>query len=315
MERVLVTGASGLVGRAVTARLSSAGYPLTLAGRAAGSASTAATTLRHVGVGALSATTDWREALDGCTTVVHLAAQVPGPGIADDSFRAVNDEATAALVQQAGSAGVRRFVLMSSIFSVTGNASNVVITDATDPAPTSAYGRSKLAAERHVAAFGGQGHVGVSLRPAMVYGAGAAGNWRLLQKLAASGLPLPLGAVRSRRSMIGVDTLADAVAAVLARPADAPSGAFALADSDTISLAEVLRLLREGMSRPARLVPVPPSLLSGLLRAVGKGGMVNSLLGDLVVDASRFRNTFGWEPKESIRDGIRRSGAGFAAMR
>jgi UDP-glucose 4-epimerase len=268
---------------------------------------------RHVGVGALSGTTDWGEALDGCTAVVHLAAQLPGRDATEDILRTVNDEATAALVQQASSSGVRQFVFMSSIGAITGNASSAVITDATDPSSTSAYGRSKLAAERHVTAFSGQGRVGVSLRPPMVYGADAGGNWRLLQKLAASGLPLPMGSVGNRRSMIGVDTLADAVAAVLAQRDDAPGGAFALADTDPISLTEALRLLREGMSRPARLIPVPPSLLSGLLRAAGKGGMVDSLLGDLVIDSSRFRNTFGWGPKESIRDGIRRSGAGFAA--
>lgn len=313
MERILVTGASGLVGRAVTAQLSAAGYALTLAGRTADSPFATANTHRYVGVGTLSGRTDWRKALEGCTVVVHLAAQVPGPKVAEISFRTVNDEATAALVQQAGSGDIRRFVFMSSIFAVTGNASSAVVTDTTAPAPTSAYGRSKLAAEHHVAAFSGQGRLGVSLRPAMVYGASAAGNWHLLQKLAASGLPLPLGSVHNRRSMIGIETLADAVATVIARRNNAPAGVFAISDSDPISLAEALHLLREGMSRPARLISVPPSLLSGLLRAVGKGGIVNSLLGDLVVDASRFRSTFGWEPKESIRDGIRRSGADFAA--
>jgi UDP-glucose 4-epimerase len=321
MDHVLITGASGFFGRAIVSRLAVAGHTLTLASRRpatipAATAPAATTPHRHVHVGDLSGSTDWRDALEGCTTVVHLAAQVPGSGVSEERFRIVNDEATAALTRQAAARGVRRFIFISSIFAITGNASDAIVSDSSEPAPTSAYGRSKLAAERHVDAFAERGdRIGISLRPVMGYGADAAGNWRLLQKLAATGLPLPFGAVTNRRSLIGIGNLADAISAVVAKRDDAPNGAFAIADIDPVSLSEMLRLLREGMKQPARLISVPPVMLSGLLHAAGRGTIAQSLLGDLVVDASRFRQTFSWSPPQDIRDGIRRSGADFAPAR
>ena len=316
MEHVLITGASGFFGRTVVSRLAAAGHTLTLASRRPATVPAATGPHRHVHVGDLSGSTDWRDALEGCTTVVHLAAQVPGAGVSEDRFRIVNDEATASLTRQAAASGVQRFIFMSSIFAITGNASDATVSDDTVPSPASAYGRSKLAAEAHVRSFAESGdRIGISLRPVMGYGADASGNWRLLQKLAASPLPLPFAAVSNRRSLIGVDNLADAVAAVIAKRDDAPTGAFAVADTDPVSLADMLRLLRKGMARPAHLVPVPPALLSGLLQAAGQAKIAKSLLGDLAVDSSRFRETFSWSPLQDIRDGIQRSGAEFSKAR
>ena len=309
MTRVLITGASGFVGRAVVARLASAGFELTLGARAR-----TASPHRQVAVGDISGTTDWAQALEGCAAVVHLAAQTPIPGATEEQFRTVNDEGTATLVRQAADAGVGQFLLMSSLYVATRKSTPEVVTDATPPPPPSdSYSRSKLAAEQHVAGFAAEGGAGISLRPAPVYGASGTGNWRMLQKLAASNLPLPLGSVRNRRSMISATNLADAVAAVVSKGAGAQSGAFVIADSEPLGLADVLRLLREGMGLRPRLLPMPPALMSGLLKIARKEAIAASLLGDLVVDSSGFRRTFGWSPPDSIRDGGRRSGAEYAA--
>jgi UDP-glucose 4-epimerase len=311
MKRILVTGSTGYVGREVVSRLTSAGFQLTL-GLRTRLTGEGKELHRQVIVGDISGNTNWREALSDCEIVIHLAAQTPGRGVGEEHFRRVNDEATATLVEQAASSGVRLFVFMSSILAVTGNASDEIVTDYSPPMPISAYGRSKLAAERYVADFVCSSRAGVSLRPVMVYGAGAAGNWRLLQKLAASAVPLPFGAVRNRRSLISLSNLADAVVTVALAGEQAASGTFAVADTEPISLSEMLSLLREGMGLPRRLVPVPPALLSAVLHFTSRS---KSLLGDLVADSGRFCEAFGWSPPETIRDGIRRSGADYAAVR
>ncbi|TWH28755.1 MULTISPECIES: NAD-dependent epimerase/dehydratase family protein [unclassified Aminobacter] len=314
MERILITGASGYIGKALVSKLLPTGVGLTLALRRSLPHGTASGgQVNHVVVGDISDATDWSEALRDCGTVVHLAGQTPGRGVDDERFYVVNDKATSRLTEQAVASGVRVFVMMSSIAAVVGHAADSIITDDTYPVPTSAYGRSKLAAESHVAKFSLAGGIGVSLRPPMVYGAAAGGNWRLLQKLAASNLPLPFGAIRNQRAMISIDNLVDAILAVISTINTAPSGAFAVADSKHIGLAEMLRLLREGMKLPARLVSCPPSFLSASLQLIGKGAVVDSLLGDLVVDSSRFCETFSWMPAEDIRNGMRRAGAEYIA--
>ena len=283
MTRLLLTGAGGFVGRHLMPRLVGAGHAVVTAGRARSGASAG-----HVVVGEIGPQTDWSRALDGCDAVVHLAAQVPGRGIPDDRYAAVNDRGTQRLVRQAKTAGVTRFILMSSIFAA-------VHGEVAGQVPDTPYGRSKRAAEAHVAAFAGPGRTGISLRPPLVYGAGAVGNWALLQRLAALPVPLPFGAVRNRRSVIAVDNLVDAILASIAAP-DAPSGTYAVADGGTVGLADILTWLRAGMGRSPGLFPVPPGMLGLALRALGQGQAAQSLLGDLVADTTPFKVAFGWKP-------------------
>ncbi|MBL0934431.1 MAG: NAD-dependent epimerase/dehydratase family protein [Rhizobiaceae bacterium] len=309
MQKVLLTGSTGFVGRKVSGRLAAAGYAVRKAVRRPGADGDLAV------VGSIGPGTDWSAALDGCAAVVHLAGRTPGGAVSADEFTTVNDQGAARLAEQARQAGVETLVLMSSIFAVTENASEAVVDDRSASRAALPYGRSKLAAEAHVAAFAGEGRAGIALRPPLVYGAAATGNWALLQKLAATGLPLPFGAARNRRTMISVDNLADAVVAALRGAAPAKSGAYAVADGESLSLAEILACLCEGMGKPARLVPVPATLMATPLKLAGRGAMAQSLLGNLEVDAARFRTAFDWSPAESAREAIRRSGREFAAIR
>lgn len=307
--KVLVTGSSGFVGRKVAQRLRSAGFSVSRAVRSMDSDGDA------VRVGSISGSTDWSEALDGCEAVVHLAARTPGADVTADEFTLVNDLGTARLAEQTRDAGIKKFILMSSIFAVTGNTSTTIVGDLTPTCPVLPYGRSKLAAEAHVAAFAEGGRSGISLRPPLIYGATAKGNWHLLQKLAATGLPLPLGLAANRRSMISIDNLADAVVAAIRGASSENSGAYAVCDNESVSLAQIIGWLREGMKKPARLVPLPSVLLTVPLILGGRRRIAQSLFGDLEIDGSRFRQAFNWSAPEFARDGILRSGREFCAER
>jgi UDP-glucose 4-epimerase len=311
VKRVLVTGASGVVGSTLVTRLCEAGFALNLAGRAARTPAQEAH-IRHFAVGQVGSQTDWRPALEDCEAVVHLAAQVPLPGVPDEVFIEVNDRGTARLVEQAAASDVKLFILVSSVFAVSGNSAEASVSERTRPAPTTPYGRSKLSAESHMGRFDGPARSGIVLRPPLIYGAGAQGNWRLLQRLAATRVPLPFGSIDNRRTLIAVENLADAIFRVVSLPqSDIKSGAYMVSDEEPVSLREILTWLRAGMGISPRLVPVPSALLTFLLGVIGKKNIAKSLLGNLEVDSSLFCASFGWSPKVHAREAIIRSGAGF----
>ncbi len=229
MRRILVTGASGFVGRLLVQRLGDAGFPLTLAGRTA--TAVQGDNSRSFAVGGVDRNTDWRPALEDCDAVIHLAAQVPGPGVTDEVFSEVNDRGTARLVEQAASSGARQFVLMSSLSAVSDNSSSAAINEQTLPEPSTSYGRSKLAGESHMVMFEGRDRIAITIRPPIVYGAGAQGNWLLLQRLAATRVPLPFGSINNCRTLIAAENLVDALVRVVSMP-EPKSGTFLVSDGE-----------------------------------------------------------------------------------
>jgi len=289
-------------------------HALVLAHRAGSSLSQAENHATLIDIGEVSQQTDWRKALEGCDTVIHLAGQVPERGVPADTFNNVNDRGTARLVEQVSEKGVRRFIFLSSIFAVANHAENMPVDDMSPPHPASAYGLSKLAAERHVASFARSGGIGVSLRPPLVYCGEAGGNWRLLQRLAASPLPLPFAAIDNRRSFIAIENLVDAIVRVVDAGERAISGAFVVADDRAISLRDILSWLREGMGRPRRLFRLPPAMLRLALNASFRAGQAQSLLGNLQIDASGFRQAYSWSPPVATRDAVLQSGSQFVAL-
>ena len=308
LSRVLVTGASGFVGRMLVERLVRDGVAVHAAGRAAPDFNHEA--VRSFAVGAVGSETDWGPSLGGCDIVVHLAAQVPVAGISAEAFDEVNDRGTARLVDQARAAKVRRFVHLSSVFAIVENAASDPVSEATPAAPTTRYGISKLAAELHVKQAGG-----TILRPPLVYGVGAQGNWRLLERLAASGIPLPFGAVRNRRSLIAVDNLVSAISHLVELPNSSSfGGTYMIADSEPVSLAQIIMALRAGMGMPPRLFAVPGVAMKAALTALGRQRIAKSLLDDFVVDAKLFGSTFGWVPSVAPADGIRAAGAAYRLL-
>lgn len=310
---ILVTGATGFVGAHLVPRLLAQRQRLTLLVRRADACPAdwrGDGRIAIVETGPIEAA-DLAPPFAGIETVVHLAGLAhvdDGTGIADAFMRA-NATATERLAAAAEKYGAKTFVHLSSLASITDNASSAIVDDDTESAPATAYGRSKRLAEGHVAALAQKGLFAVSLRPPLVVGAQARGNWRKLQRLAATGLPLPFGAVRNRRSLIGVGALGEAISRLcLDQWPSGLSGNYCIADAEPLSLAEMLILLRGGMGLPPRLVPFPPSLLSRMVALAGRGRMAAGLFGDLAVDSSRFRRVFRFEETEKLPASIRASG-------
>lgn len=310
MKRVLITGAGGFVGGLLVQRLRDAGYALNLAGRAAKAAPNG--NVRYFAVGEVGPQTDWRPALEDCDAVVHLAALVHRPDAAEQDYDAVNNLGTARLAELMAIGSPKILIFLSSLAAVSDNLAAKPVDENTVTEPVTPYGRSKLAAEKHVRMFSQAEGIGISLRPPIVYGPNAPANWRQLQRLAATGLPLPFGAVNNRRSLLSVENLVDALIHLLELPADRmQSGNYLIADNEVVSLTQIMTWLRSGMGIRRRLVSVPDKLLRHSLGMVGKGKMAHSLLDNLEVNSMRFRETFGWSPKINTRDGIIQSGAGF----
>lgn len=299
---VLVTGASGFVGRALVERLVAEGVPTLAAVRGA---TTLHGSTRQVTAPDLGPDADWRAALDGADCVVHLAARVHV--MRDDAvdplaeFRRVNVDGTLALARQAAAAGVRRFVLVSSV-KVNGEATapGRPFTADTAPAPTDAYGVSKWEAEQALLALSANtGMEVVIVRPVLVYGPGVMANFRTLMAWLARGWPLPLGAIHNRRSLLALDNLVDLLITCLDHPA-AAGQTFLASDGEDLSTTELLHRLGAALGKPARLLPVPAAWLAGVAGLLGRAAVAQRLCGSLQVDIGKTRELLGWAPPVTV---------------
>jgi nucleoside-diphosphate-sugar epimerase len=285
--RVLVTGASGFVGPPLVSALLGAGHQVRAAARQAPPFPAGVDIALH---GDLAGDIDWSPLVKDCDAVVHLAgiAHV-GLAIPDALYDRVNHRATRALVQAAEVAKVRRFIFVSSIRAQTGPAADHALTENDAPHPTEPYGVSKLAAEKAVAA---SQLPYVILRPVLVYGPQARGNFATLMRVAALPVPLPFGDFRNRRSLVSRTALIDAI--LFALQADVTRDTFIVADRAPIAFRDMIAALRRGLGRGPGLVPVPRALISAALKLAGRNDILERIDGELIASPAKLIGK-GWQ--------------------
>ena len=295
MTRILVTGASGFIGRALVCELADVGHSVRAAMRQP--ADIFPRSVEVIGVSDLTRPLEWRPLLKNVETVVHLAGIAhAGPEIAEQTYDRVNRLATTELAAAAKTIGIGHLVFMSSVRAQSGPISRDVLRETDAPHPTDAYGRSKLRAEDAVRAAGVPFTI---LRPVLIYGPGVKGNFARLMELARGPWPLPLGLCRNRRSLLARRNLIDAIHLTLASPA-AKGETYVVADPAPLTLSEIITALRAGEGRRPGLLPVPPALITLASRAFGRAEEWQRLGGTLVADPAKLMRV-GWKPLSDTR--------------
>lgn len=315
MNKVLVTGANGFIGKILLAELIAAGFDVK--GTVRSSASLAGQSAAVV-VGDINAGTSWQDALQGVDVVVHLAARVHvmKETVLDSlrAFREVNVAGTENLARQAAAHGVRRFIYLSSI-KVNGDQTDRAFSADDNAIPRDSYGLSKWEAEQVLRKVSAEtGLEIVIIRPPLAYGPGVKGNFLRLLKLVNSGCPLPLGKVSNKRSMVSVDNLCDLIKICIDHPG-ADGQVFLVSDGHDLSTLDLIRMMAAHMRQSARLFSLPLGWLYGLGKIVGKKPEIDRLCDSLQVDIQQTCNKLQWMPPYSVDEEIRKTVAWFMAQK
>lgn len=312
--RPLVTGANGFIGTAIVAQLASRGIGVVGAARSLTTGGDCDTQSPSLSVEA-----DWAPLLSGRTVVIHAAARAhvlhETAERPIDVFRSVNTAGTIRLAEQAAEAGIRRFVFLSSI-GVNGVSTVRPFTEADAPAPVEPYAVSKLEAELGLMRLADRtGMEVVIVRPPLVYGASAPGNFGRLLRAVARGVPLPLGSVNeNRRTLVALENLVDLVITCAVHPAAANQVILA-GDDEALSTADLIRRLARALNVSPRLLPVPVWLLRSVASVLGKRAMVERLCGSLQVDIGKARSLLSWSPPFSVDAAIEMMARDYLACR
>lgn len=313
-RKVLLTGATGFVGRALLARLLSNGIQVTAAVRDSRALVDTRATKVHIPV--FDAQAKWNSSLNGHDVVIHSAARVHvmEDTVSDplQAFRQVNTEGTLTLARRAAEAGVKRFIFISSI-KVNGEGTApgkpYLATDAANPIDP--YGISKFEAEEGLKMLTAEtGMAVVIIRPVLVYGPGVKANFRSMMNWLKKGVPLPLGAIHNKRSLVSLDNLLDLIVTCIDHPA-AANQTFLVSDGEDLSTTEMLRRMGAALGRPPRLLPVPAALLETGAAMLGKRAVAQRLCGSLQVDIRHTRETLNWTPPVSVDEGFRTTASAF----
>ena len=297
IRKITVTGSSGFIGSRLCSHLVKAGYHVTGTVRAQGSSKYG---VKIVAVGELDNNTDWSDALHAGGVVVHLAGRVHI--LKDQSanpmseFRTANVAATVNLAKQSLEKGVSRFIYISSI-AVNGSTSRGQRISVHSPeAPQSPYAISKFEAELELKKLLVDKKMElVIIRPPAVYGREAPGNFRLLSTAIKRRLPLPLGNIHNKRSLIAVQNLVSFIEACIGS-AVLRSEIFIVDDAVDLSTPEIIRLLASFYDKEPSVISVPVWIVRLVFRVLGRNDASRSLLGDFQLDSSYARNTLNWSP-------------------
>jgi UDP-glucose 4-epimerase len=297
---VLVTGANGFVGRHVAPALEREGFEVRRAvRRPSGEAG-------EVVIDSIGPVTDWRAVLEGVDGVVHLAARVHHKN--DERsftlYRETNIEGTFCLARGAIEAGVRQFVFLSTVLVYgRSNDGRPPFREEDVLTPRGLYGLSKAEAEAGLNSLVQDHKMCVTVvRPPLVYGSGAKGNFASLTKAVRLGLPLPFGAITNQRAFVSVQNLSSFIAFRLARPSSR-FDVFLVADEEQVSTPEFIRRLATAAGVKPHLFPAPTSFLTALLTISGLSDARQSLIGSLQLDISKAAS-IGWRPPYTLEEGL-----------
>jgi len=307
--KLLVTGASGFVGKALIAELAKHGIEVRCALRKhcllpAG--------VESIILSSIDKDANWSAALREVNAVVHLAARVhvmnDNAGDPLTEFRKVNVDGTLNLAMQAAQAGVKRFIFISSI-KVNGEATQAGQPFTADDIanPQDPYAVSKFEAEQGLLKIAQEtGMEVVIIRPPLVYGAGVKANFLSMMRAVKRGLPLPLGAIDNRRSFVYVENLVSLILKCIEHPA-AANQVFLAADGEDLSTTGLLLACAKALGVKARLLPVPQKLIELGAALIGKQNVAQRLCGNLQIDISKAHRLLGWKPPFSVADGLKKT--------
>ena len=318
MSSVLVTGASGFVGKRVCFALSRLNYQVRNVYNTSKQSSLIDSYICFVD--RFDGETNWLESLQGIESVVHLAARthlgrkVNRHALAE--LRTINVDSTLNLARQAAESGVRRFIFISSI-KVNGETTTMrpPFVESDEPRPNDYYARSKFEAEQGIMEIALRtGMEVVIIRPPLVYGPGVKANlFRLLQWVD-MGLPLPFGAIENRRSLVYVDNLVDLIIHCLGHP-QAVNRVCLVSDGKDLSTTQLLRMMAAALERTSCLIPVPQNMLESGLKMIGKGDLAQRLCGSLQVDTQGTQKLLNWKPPFNIEYGLKQTALWFQELK
>lgn len=302
--RIVVTGGTGYIGNRLLQYL--AEHPVLLISLCRRLTSLAySENVTQVLMTDLAALPHDADFLRGSDVAIHLAAKAHVTGESLSEFQRINTEATLNFAKLCANSGIKRFIFLSSI-GVNGISSNTAFRVTDHPLPVEDYAVSKLEAEiglRQIAADTGMEVV--IIRPPLVYGPNAPGNFGKLAKLAQKNLPLPLGAIKNQRSLVALDNLVDLIVTCIDHP-KASNQTFLVSDDQDVSTTELLQMMTHAAGKKPRLLPVPMSWLQLAGKLTGKSAVIDRLCGSLQVDISHTKQTLGWTPPISVKEGIAR---------
>ncbi|MBW2608566.1 MAG: SDR family oxidoreductase [Deltaproteobacteria bacterium] len=315
MNSVLITGAGGFIGSALCAKILAEGWQACGTLRSESDVSRLPDGVEAVSIASIDSDTKWDDALAGIDTVVHLAARVH---VMDDSssdplteYRKINVEGTKCLAIASANTGVKRFVYISSI-KVNGEGKAAAYTEDDEVAPQDPYGVSKWEAEQELHKISAKtGIETVILRPPLVYGPGVKANFLRLVNLVKFRIPLPLGCIKNRRSLIYIANLVDAIITCMTNP-NAAGKTYLVSDGEDVSTPELIRRIGAAFRRRALLLPVPVRIMRLAGRITGKYDEVERLVGSLTVDISKIRKELEWKPPYTMEHGLRETAKWYA---
>jgi len=305
---IFITGSNGFIGKRLSEVALKENFQCTLSMRNHSGDSLNNDNLSYV-YRTIASNTDWSGAFSSIDCVIHTAALVHQMNGADNNhYQDINTYGTLNLAQQAAGSGVKRFIFISTI-KVNGEhtAADLPFKPNDSYVPCDPYGLSKYEAEvglRKIAKD--TGIEVVIIRPPLVYGPGVKGNFASMMRWLSKALPLPLGAIHNKRSLVALDNLVDLIVTCVNHP-NAANETFLVSDDEDVSTSELLSKLGEALGGSSRLLPIPEALLEFFAKLLGKHAVAQRLLGSLQVDITKTKEQLNWAPPFSVDESLKKT--------